>query len=84
MKVMTQPAKQIVKDALALSDAERSEVAAILLRSLPDSDPGFTKEDLAEWERRAKAIENGTVETIPWEEVRAEVQRRIDDSANTV
>ena len=65
--------------AMELSEEERLLLADALYNSLPaeeDLDPEF----VTELERRMDDIRTGRVKTIPWEEVRAQIDRVIDDS----
>ena len=67
---------QILEQALSLPENQRAAIAASLLRSL-DSE-GDAETD-AEWDaevkRRLDEIDNGTVELIPWSEVKSKVQK---------
>ena len=72
---MTPETQAIFDAALALPEAERSQLADLLLESLPP-DPereGFTEEELlAELERRRAEVERGVVKPIPLSEFRFE------------
>jgi putative addiction module component (TIGR02574 family) len=72
---MTQATKAIFDAALALPEPERSELADLLLESLPP-DPEteeFTEEELlAELERRRAEVEQGGVKPIPLSDFRFE------------
>ena len=64
-------AGELLKQALALSDKERAELASSLIDSLdttidPDTELAW-QEEIA---RRLSDVESGKVKTIPWEEVR--------------
>jgi putative addiction module component (TIGR02574 family) len=62
---------QIAQQALALSEAERAELAQRLLLSLDDSATNdIADEWLAEASRRARELDSGVVQPIPAEEVR--------------
>ena len=63
--------ESILKAALSLPEAERVFLIDDLMESLPpDTGPLSDEEMLAELERRHAEVEQGLVETIPWEEVR--------------
>jgi putative addiction module component (TIGR02574 family) len=75
------PSKDLFREATELTDADRAELAALLLESLegePDEDVEAAWAE--EIERRVRQIENGEVETIPWEEVRAKLFVRLNDA----
>lgn len=59
---------EIVRQALALDENDRAEVAARLLDSLEED----AEEDawVAELERRAVELESGAVQGIAWEDLR--------------
>ncbi|HXH93991.1 MAG TPA: addiction module protein, partial [Thermoanaerobaculia bacterium] len=63
---------------LELPEADRGELAGLLLRSLdPPPDPDVEAAWDAVIDRRMREIDEGTVQTIPWEQVRAEMNARI-------
>jgi len=70
--------KQVIHDALELSDSERATLAGLLIESLEvaeEVDPDLEAAWAAEAERRWREIESGAVKTIPWAEVRAKLFR---------
>jgi putative addiction module component (TIGR02574 family) len=68
----------LFRQALQLTEAERAELAELLLESIePPLDPEIEKAWLAEAERRLAEIESGACQPIPWEQVMARVRRRI-------
>ena len=74
---MTQAAEQVLEAAMTLSDEERAELAT----RLKDSLRGFATPEIAEaWEEeiaaRLKEIDDGTVETIPAEEVHRQLSKK--------
>jgi putative addiction module component (TIGR02574 family) len=77
---MTDAADRLLKDALVLSDRERAEIAARLLESLDAGeaeDPDeVEKAWAAEIERRCDALDAGTTKTIPWDDVRRELEEK--------
>ena len=67
---------QILEQALTLPENQRAAIAASLLQSLDsESDPDSETHWNAEIERRLDEIDNGTVELIPWSEVRSKLQK---------
>ena len=73
---MSKAAQSVLVEALRLDVDARAELAVELLKSLDGpADPDAEAVWAAEIERRVEAIEAGTVELEPWEDVK----RRIDD-----
>jgi putative addiction module component (TIGR02574 family) len=74
---MGQNAQRILSEAMELSLEERASIAEQLIQSL-DGPPDENVE--AAWqkevERRIKEIDNGEVELLDWEEVRAKLRDR--------
>jgi len=71
---------ELFREASQLAERERAELAALLLESLegePDEDVEAAWAE--EIERRVRQIDSGEVETIPWEQVRAELYARLND-----
>jgi putative addiction module component (TIGR02574 family) len=72
--------QELYREATDLPERERAELAGMLIESL-DGPPDENVE--AAWaeevERRVRDIESGAVETIPWEQVRAELFSRMSD-----
>jgi len=69
----------LLHDALTLPDDERAQLAAELLASLdPPPTPGVNVEDAwrVEIERRAQAALSGEP-GVPWEDVKANLTRRL-------
>ena len=64
-------AGELLKQALALSDKERAELASSLIDSL---DPAVDADCELAWQeevaRRLEDVEAGRIATIPWDEVR--------------
>ena len=75
---MSKPVQVVFSEALRLDLHERAEVAAELLKSLdgpPDPDAGAAW--AAEIERRVAAIQAGTVELEPWEDIKHRIEYEI-------
>lgn len=67
---MTSKAEQVLELALQLSESERADVAAQLIRSLdPDIDPDADEAWEKEIARRLAEVESGLAEYATWEEV---------------
>ena len=71
-------AKQLRKAVLALPSDERAELARDLLHSLED--PPSDEVDaawVAEIEKRARELDDGTVVPVDWEEARGRILQRL-------
>jgi putative addiction module component (TIGR02574 family) len=76
---MTDRAQALLKQAMALAEAERAEIADALLESLePSSDSGVDEAWREEVRRRLEQLDAGSVELIPWEEVREQLFARLN------
>jgi putative addiction module component (TIGR02574 family) len=66
--------KELIREATALPESDRATLAGVLIESL---DPKPTPEVKAAWsreiERRVREIDDGSVELVDWEDVRAEL-----------
>jgi putative addiction module component (TIGR02574 family) len=68
---MSPTAEDVLKQALTLDEKDRASVAGALIESLDtQEDPDAEEAWDAEIRRRVEGLESGTVETIPWSEVR--------------
>ena len=68
---MDERAEDLLREAMSLSVEARAEIAGQLLRSLePPGDRDVEDAWRVEGRRRIEQLDSGTVETIPWEEVR--------------
>ena len=75
---MTKPMAAVLADALRLDDDARAALAAELLGSLDGpADPDAESAWDAEIERRIAAIEAGTIQLEPWEQVRHRIEKDI-------
>lgn len=69
----------LFRDASELPDRDRATLAGLLIESLEaDPDPDVEAAWTDEIKRRVTDIDDGNVETIPWEDVR----RRLLDRLN--
>lgn len=80
---MSDVATRILEDALRLSDRDRANLACSLIDSL---DPAVDTDWADAWDqeiaRRTKELDDGSVETIPWSEVRPKLRGRLDGGNN--
>ncbi len=68
----------LLADASSLPVADRIQLIEALWDTLPaDSLPPLTDEWVAEIERRSAEYDSGSVQTVPWEQIRAEALRRV-------
>lgn len=75
---MTRAAQAVLADALRVDPRARTELAAELPGSIGGpSDPGAEAAWDAEIRRRVTAIEAGTGNLEPWNEVRRRIEREI-------
>lgn len=66
--------KEVFRSAMELPERDRSTLAGLLIETLdPVSEPDVEAAWSEEIKRRLSEIDAGTVELIPWEEVRAEL-----------
>jgi len=75
--------KSLLEEAMALPEAQRAELAALLLRSLePDDEPELSDEEWqqawsAEIERRLRSIDDGSAKPVDGDEVLRSIRARI-------
>jgi len=70
--------KQLFRQAFDLSESDRATLAGLLIESLEGpADPDVEEAWLAEVERRRREVASGAVQTIPWEQVREKLIRRV-------
>ena len=74
---MARSARDLFDEAMRLEPQERATLMRLLIEAL-DADTEEDVEDAwrVEIERRMAELDSGSVETIPWEEVRARLYRR--------
>ena len=71
---MTRDLKELFQEAARWPERDRATLAGLLIESLePAPEPDVEAAWSEEIARRVSEIEAGTVEMIPWEEVRAEL-----------
>ena len=76
--IMTKATEAVLADALRLDLDARAEVAAELLASLDGpADPDAETAWAVEITRRVAAIEAGTVNLEPWDDVKRRIEREI-------
>jgi len=83
---MTDLAKNVLRDALALNDEDRAALASVLIESLDtEQDEGVEEAWTAEIQRRFAELKSGEIQTVPWEDVRDRLFRKIrGDSADSI
>jgi len=70
---------ELFEKASILSEKDRATLAGLLIESLESEvDPDVEDAWRAEIERRVAELDAGTVETVPWEAVKAELLRRTE------
>lgn len=78
---MSTTADEILRGALTLTDADRAEIAARLLRSLDEPVDASPAEIEAAWvaeiERRCAAIDRGETTMTEWDEVQRKIEVEI-------
>jgi len=79
---MTPDEQRVLAEALRLPSDARADLAERLLISV-DAESGESVDQAwkEEIEKRARELDNGEVETLPWEEVRQRMRRIIDERA---
>ena len=71
--------KDVLRDAVELSEADRATLAGLLIESLEGEPDGDVQEAWSvEIVRRVVDLDSGTVETIPWEDVRQRLLDRLN------
>jgi putative addiction module component (TIGR02574 family) len=71
---MSPTAEKVLRQALDLNEKDRARIAGALIESLETRvDPDAEQAWEAELNRRTEEIEAGTVELIPWSEVRKQL-----------
>ncbi len=74
---MAKSARELFEEAMKLDPEERVTVMRLLIESVDaKSEDGVEDAWRVEIERRMAELDSGTVQTIPWEELRARLYRR--------
>lgn len=74
---MARSARKLFEEAMKLDPQERATLVRLLIEALDaEIEEGVDEAWRAEIERRMAELDAGSVETIPWEEVRARLYRR--------
>ena len=69
---------ELLAEALRLPRGERARIAEDLLSSLEESDDAVAVSWAEELGRRSQDIAEGRVQTVPWETVRSEIVRELE------
>lgn len=69
---------ELLTEALRLPRHDRAKVAEHLLSSLEEPDDEVAMAWAAALERRAREVAEGAVQAIPWDTVRADVLRELE------
>lgn len=70
---------ELFEMASALSEQERATLAGLLIESLEaEIDPDVEEAWRIEIERRLAELDSGSVETVPWEVVKAKLLQRTE------
>jgi len=73
----SESARRILEAALELPEAERANVAAELMASLPSNELDGDQAWLTELERRAEAFRRGEIEGTPWDQVERRIRAEL-------
>jgi putative addiction module component (TIGR02574 family) len=76
---MTDHADKLLEESLSLPPKQRAKLAHRLIVSLEDAEPDDDAATLwvAEIERRAREIDDGTAELLSWERVREHISKHL-------
>ncbi|PYO03454.1 MAG: addiction module antitoxin RelB [Candidatus Rokuibacteriota bacterium] len=74
---MARSARELFEEAMRLDPEERATLMRLLIETLEaESEEGVDDAWRVEIERRMAELDSGTVQTIPWEELRERLYRR--------
>jgi putative addiction module component (TIGR02574 family) len=74
---MGRSAQELFEEAMRLDPEERATLMRLLLESLDgEAEEGVEDAWRVEIERRMAELDSGSVQTVPWEELRARLYRR--------
>ena len=72
--------EDVFRQALGLDASDQNELVGLLIDSLdPETEQGAEAAWLQEIDRRARELDSGTVQTIPWEIARERLSRASRD-----
>jgi putative addiction module component (TIGR02574 family) len=73
-QAMARDLKELMREAAQLPESDRATLAGAMLESLDPKPTAAVKQAWSkEIERRVREVDEGTVELVDWEEVRAEL-----------
>jgi putative addiction module component (TIGR02574 family) len=79
---MTKEAAELLKQALALTERERADLACTLMDSLDTAvDENVEVAWQEETRRRIEDVRSGKVSLVPWDDVRERARRVLDEPA---
>jgi putative addiction module component (TIGR02574 family) len=74
---MAKSAREVFEEAMRLDPEERGTLMRLLIENLDaESEEGVEDAWRVEIERRMAELDSGSVQTVPWEELRARLYRR--------
>jgi putative addiction module component (TIGR02574 family) len=74
---MARSARELFEEAMRLDPKERAILMRLLIDTLDaESEQGVEEAWRVEIERRIAELDSGTVEAVPWEELRARLYQR--------
>ncbi len=74
---MAKSARELFEEAMRLDPQERAALMRLLIEALDaETEQGVDEAWRVEIERRMAELDSGSVEAIPWEEVRERLYRR--------
>ncbi len=74
---MAKSARELFEEAMRLDPEERATLMRLLIENLDaESEEGVEDAWRVEIERRMAELDSGSVQTIPWDELRARLYRR--------
>jgi putative addiction module component (TIGR02574 family) len=74
---MSQAAEELIQQALQLPEEDRERIAQLLWRSIDEAHTHLHEEWIAEAKARAAEIDDGMVQALSGEEVRAELRSQL-------
>ena len=74
---MARSARELFEEAMRLAPEERAALMRLLIETLDgESEEGVEDAWRVEIERRMAELDSGTVDAVPWEDLRARLYRR--------